>query len=221
MQPEGNHINLTPQAHNMLTVKAKKCIRAYSFLFNGQESDNETFNSAGASYTAQFWQYDSRIGRRWNLDPRPNPSTSYYATFAGNPVWYSDPLGDIGKYKHRKYTINTDDKGNVSYKFGRKGKSLSQMSKHFQKKFNKNVNPIYQAMAQTEGGRKDINYIKPSIAEATRVLLRRVPYIIFVRDLKEIDIAHILILAEEKGVEVIEDRELPYKALAIIEDVIK
>jgi len=68
---------------------------------------------------------------------------------------------------------------------------------------------------------KDINYIKPSIAEATRVLLRRVPYIIFVRDLKEIDIAHILILAEEKGVEVIEDRELPYKALSIIENVIK
>jgi hypothetical protein len=94
MQPEGNHINLTPQACNLLTARVKRCIRAYSFLFNGQESDNEVFNSTGASYTAQFWQYDSRIGRRWNLDPKPNPSISYYATFAGNPVWYSDPLGN-------------------------------------------------------------------------------------------------------------------------------
>ncbi len=48
----------------------------------------------GNSYTAMFWQYDSRTGRRWNLDPRPNSSISSYGTFALNPVMYSDVMGD-------------------------------------------------------------------------------------------------------------------------------
>ncbi len=66
---------------------------AYRYGFNGQEKDDE-IAGAGNSYTAMFWQYDPRLGRRWNLDPKPNPSISQYATFANNPIWYSDPLGD-------------------------------------------------------------------------------------------------------------------------------
>jgi hypothetical protein len=46
-----------------------------------------------------YWEYDSRIGRRWNVDPKPNPSISNYATFANNPIWFSDPLGDTLKFK--------------------------------------------------------------------------------------------------------------------------
>jgi hypothetical protein len=61
------------------------------------EMDKEVFGSTGTSYTAEFWQYDSRIGRRWNLDPKPNPAISQYATFALNPIWYSDVLGDTLK----------------------------------------------------------------------------------------------------------------------------
>jgi hypothetical protein len=41
---------------------------AYRYGFNGQEKSIE-INSDGNSYTAQFWEYDSRSGRRWNLDP--------------------------------------------------------------------------------------------------------------------------------------------------------
>ncbi len=48
----------------------------------------------GNSYTAKFWQYDSRTGRKWNQDPRPNPSISRYGTFALNPVMFSDVMGD-------------------------------------------------------------------------------------------------------------------------------
>ena len=33
------------------------------------EMDNEVNNITGSSYTAEFWQYDSRLGRRWNVDP--------------------------------------------------------------------------------------------------------------------------------------------------------
>jgi len=73
----------------------------YRFGFNGQEMDNEVFNDPSTSYTAEFWQYDSRIGRRWNLDPKPNPAINQYATFANNPIWYSDVLGDTIRIKYK------------------------------------------------------------------------------------------------------------------------
>ena len=61
------------------------------------EKDDEVSGS-GNSYTAEFWQYDSRLGRRWNLDPKPNPSISNYATFANNPIMYTDVKGDTVEY---------------------------------------------------------------------------------------------------------------------------
>ena len=68
---------------------------------------------------------------------------------------------------------------------------------------------------------KDINYIKPGIGEATRVLLRRVPYLIMVKNLNSSQIEHLKLLAIEKGVKIIEEKNLPYTALAIIKDVLK
>lgn len=61
------------------------------------EKDDE-IAGGGNSYTAEFWQYDSRLGRRWNLDPKPNPSISDYATFANNPIMYIDPFGDTIRF---------------------------------------------------------------------------------------------------------------------------
>ena len=46
-----------------------------------------------ANYTAEFWQYDSRLGRRWNVDPVFKEYESPYACFAGNPIWYNDKFG--------------------------------------------------------------------------------------------------------------------------------
>src|SRR5690554_1351281 len=66
---------------------------SYKFGFQGQESENEIYGE-GNTYSAEYWMYDARLGRRWNLDPKPNPSLSWYSTFAGNPIWFSDPLGD-------------------------------------------------------------------------------------------------------------------------------
>ena len=65
----------------------------------------------------------------------------------------------------------------------------------------------------------DINRVKPSIGEATRVLMRRVPDIILVRDKNDKFVSHLIELADEKGVEV---REYPleyYKACGIIKDI--
>jgi RHS repeat-associated protein len=67
--------------------------RNYRFGFNGQEKDNE-ISREGNSYTAEFWQYDSRLGRRWNVDPVEKPWESSYLCFTGNPILFIDPNGD-------------------------------------------------------------------------------------------------------------------------------
>ncbi len=58
---------------------------------NGQEKDDEIFKGA---YSAEYWEYDSRLGRRWNRDPKPNPSISDYACFSNNPICFIDIKGD-------------------------------------------------------------------------------------------------------------------------------
>ena len=62
----------------------------YRYGFNGQELDQEL----DGDYSAQYWEYDPRLGRRWNIDPVIKVWESPYACFANNPVWFSDPLGD-------------------------------------------------------------------------------------------------------------------------------
>lgn len=58
------------------------------------EKDDEI---APGVYTADFWEYDSRLGRRWNLDPVTKPFESPYSTFHGNPIYYADPTGLDGE----------------------------------------------------------------------------------------------------------------------------
>jgi RHS repeat-associated protein len=66
---------------------------AYHYGFNGQLKDNEIYGKANA-YTAENWEYDPRLGRRWNLDPIIHAGLSPYAAFADNPICFSDPFGD-------------------------------------------------------------------------------------------------------------------------------
>lgn len=65
-------------------------------------------------------------------------------------------------------------------------------------------------------GIPDINRIKPSIGETTRVLLRRVPDRILVQSLNHPDLVHICLLAQEKGVPVVEYRDMPYLCCGLI-----
>ena len=65
---------------------------------------------------------------------------------------------------------------------------------------------------------KDRNRIKPGIAEATRVMLRRIPRLLIVRDFADDNVKHLVLLAKEKQVKVIEDVAMPINAVALIAD---
>ena len=81
--------------------------RGYRYGFQGQEKDDEV-KGAGNSYTAEFWQYDSRLARRWNIDPVVKHHESPYATFANNPVWFRDPNGADTTLDEKSRTIIKD-----------------------------------------------------------------------------------------------------------------
>jgi hypothetical protein len=68
-------------------------------------------------------------------------------------------------------------------------------------------------------GIDDENLIKPGIGEATRVLLRRVPERLILRDATGPDVAHLRQLAEEKSVRWECDPTLPYQAVSLIKGV--
>jgi hypothetical protein len=65
----------------------------------------------------------------------------------------------------------------------------------------------------------DINMIKPGIAEATRVMLRRVPEVMYLRDKERADVQHLIQLAKDKQIPVIYDSTMPISAAAIISNI--
>lgn len=87
------------------------------------EKDDEVYGKVN-SYTAEFWQYDSRLGRRWNIDPVVKYHESPYATFANNPIWFIDPSGADTSF--------TDSQGNHD----------QQAKKDFDKAYNTVKNKI-------------------------------------------------------------------------------
>lgn len=67
-----------------------------------------------------------------------------------------------------------------------------------------------------EYGIHDVNLVKPGVGEATRVLLRRVPWKILARRGAGPDLDHIRLLAEQRGVPVEEVDSLPYTCVGLI-----
>lgn len=80
----------------------------------------------------------------------------------------------------------------------------AQISRHY----------IEQAMQQH--GIDDVNLIKPGIGEATRVLLRRAPRLLILRDATVPAVAHLRVLAEEKSIPIHIEPDLPYQAVSLI-----
>ena len=62
----------------------------YRYSHNSHEREDAIFEGA---QSAEYWMYDSRIGRRWNIDPIVKEWESPYACFGNNPIAYSDING--------------------------------------------------------------------------------------------------------------------------------
>ncbi len=114
---------------------------SYRYGFNGQEKDDEVAG-AGNTNTAMYWEYDTRLGRRWNLDPNLQVNISDYAVMGNNPIMMCDVLGDkfvvpsndteakddvknMVKEKNQQY-VKIDANGNVTLDFGKMTKRKTE-----------------------------------------------------------------------------------------------
>lgn len=94
----------------MLMSGRKYSSGKYRYGLSGQERSTELGID---SYTAEFWQFDARLARRWNLDPKPISGVSEYAGFVNNPIRFSDPFGDTSVVgAGGRHGIELDDKAN-------------------------------------------------------------------------------------------------------------
>jgi hypothetical protein len=78
------------------------------------------------------------------------------------------------------------------------------------------ISNAFLAKAMTDYGIDNVNFIKPGIGEATRVLLRRMARLLILRDPHAVDVAHLKILAEQKSVPIHIKPDLPYQAVSLI-----
>ncbi len=65
----------------------------YRFGYQGSEKDNEVNSSNGTSYTTEFRQLDTRLGRWFSSDPVFQPWQSSYTSMDNNPVNLTDVEG--------------------------------------------------------------------------------------------------------------------------------
>lgn len=117
-------------------------LERYRFGFNTQEQDNEVYGKGNLN-SAEFWMYDTRLARRWNLDPIDQISISNYATYKNNPLIFSDKSGD-------KNTYVMDNMGRIKLIDDNDGNPFDQMFfvkgslKGINDIDNKRINPKYK-----------------------------------------------------------------------------
>ena len=84
--------------------------------------------------------------------------------------------------------------------------------------------PTWSGWASVEKVRQEygishVNFVKPGVGETTRVLLRRVPWRVLVRDANAREHQHIRMLAEARGVPVDVVPDLAYSCMGLIKNV--
>jgi Phosphoribosyl transferase (PRTase)/PELOTA RNA binding domain len=69
---------------------------------------------------------------------------------------------------------------------------------------------------QAEFGLPSQHLVKPGAGEATRVLLRRLPWLVLVRPDRRDMLEHLLLLAKERGVDVVDYPDMPYSCVGLV-----
>jgi hypothetical protein len=124
---------------------------AYRFGMNGQQKDDEIFDGANS---AEFWEYDSRLGKRWNVDPVIKTWEAAYASFNNNPIIYADSKGLDGEDRAKKYsskhggTVSKGSNGKyyvdgLSTKEGEYGTASKEFSDRFYEKAGKCIGNFF------------------------------------------------------------------------------
>ncbi len=133
-------------------------------------------------------------------------------TFLNKEIIFENDFHGAAFYKE---LLNED----VSYEFINIVESKFNYNIHYNE-----VSNNQQGLKEVEGiakkfNIKNINFVKPGIGETTRVLLRRVPHLVLVKNLNDTkNIKHILRLSKEKQVKVIEYPLINYKTCGLIKD---
>jgi hypothetical protein len=66
--------------------------------------------------SAEFWAYDGKLGRRWNVDPVYKVYDSPYACFGNNPILFIDPNGaDTINVFSKKIDANGKQSGETGF----------------------------------------------------------------------------------------------------------
>jgi RHS repeat-associated protein len=104
-----------------MQMPGRKLSGGYRYGFNGQEKSNEI---AEGLFSAEYWEYDTKTGRRWNVDPVIKSWQSDYATFSNNPIWKIDPNGADDYFNSNGQLINRTKAGTKIYVQTEKGNVL-------------------------------------------------------------------------------------------------
>jgi len=146
------------------------------------------------------------------IEIQNNVNSSYHgAIYYSHLEQYdlSNQFIDVIMQYLKRYIEN--NKRNFIYFAVEKDKQIEQKSNDSK---NEHIDFINQYMEKYHV--LNINLIKPGVCEATRVMLRRVPRALIVRDKNEIHVKHLLELAKQKDIPVHIDKNLLYNAIAII-----
>lgn len=70
---------------------------------------------------------------------------------------------------------------------------------------------------QAEFGLPSIHLLKPGVGEATRVLIRRLPWKLLVHPDRLAQLSHLLVLAEERSVPLVQYRDMSYSCVGLVQ----
>lgn len=103
---------------------------------NTQERETELGEGVTS---AEFWVYDGKLGRRWNLDPIDQLFNSNYSTNGNNPIFFCDILGNIfGKGKEHVEEYKSVLKSKVAASRQEQEKIQKKIDNRIQKQLKKN-----------------------------------------------------------------------------------
>ena len=122
----------------------------YRFGYQGSEKDNEVNSSNGTSYTTEFRQLDTRLGRWFSSDPVFQPWQSSYTSMDNNPINLTDVLGLETNKKPRPGIPN-----NRRFRVDNKAKKPSEKSLEQKKAEVKNQKQEKRAEEKKKEEKKD------------------------------------------------------------------